>query len=313
MARRRVLVGERRPLEDVVDENALRPSNKPLASRKFTQLQIDLGGDTRRTCNTCGMEYIPSNADDAALHKAFHAGKARGIHVGKNLGKSGGLTRRTGRGREGQWSNSILDDDGRIAIVCRSSTAVEKEKAMMAMETVNVELSATDLDEKSLWSQVSIRPRPAAGLPSATGASPVSTPRTPTSSTADRFRVYLYVRKEQCVGFCLAERITKAYEVVQQRATPGDKTVKSVLRSSSVSVGEVECPAILGISRIWISGPCRRQGIASRLLETARRTFIYGITIPMEAMAFSQPSESGKCLAEQWFGGQEGWKVYVED
>lgn len=313
MARRRLLVGGRRPLEDVGNTNDLRPSNKPPAVRKLTQLQIDLGGDTRKTCNMCGMEYIPSNADDSALHKSFHAGKVRGIQVGKNLGRLDGSRGRRGLGRAGQWSNRIVDDAGQIAIVCRSSTAAEKEKATMALEMVNAELAAADLDEKSLWSQVSIPAKSASGLPSATGASPVSTPRTPSGSTADRFRVYLYVRKEQCVGLCLAERITKAYEVVQDRATPGDKPVKNVWRSSSVSVGEVEYPAILGISRIWTSGACRRQGIASRLLETARRTFIYGITIPREAMAFSQPSESGTYLAEQWFGGPEGWKVYIED
>jgi N-acetyltransferase len=81
--------------------------------------------------------------------------------------------------------------------------------------------------------------------------------------------------------------------------------------SSSISVGTVAEPAMLGISRIWTSNLFRKHGIATKLLEVARSQFLYGMTIKKEQVAFSQPTESGGRLAKKWFGQREGWHVYT--
>ena len=70
--------------------------------------------------------------------------------------------------------------------------------------------------------------------------------------------------------------------------------------------------ALLGISRIWTSKSHRRKGIASALLDCARGNFFYGVEVPKEIVAFSQPTESGGYLAEGWFGEKTGWHVYSE-
>jgi N-acetyltransferase len=133
----------------------------------------------------------------------------------------------------------------------------------------------------------------------------------------ERFRVLLYVVGKKCVGLCLAERIRRAYRVVEDEArNGGDGETKSVAyRGSSISVSETPRPAILGISRVWVCADHRRQGIATRLLDCARENFIYGMKIEKGDVAFSQPTESGGALARGWFGADKAhhWAVYVEE
>lgn len=315
LGRRTDTVLPRRPLKTMSDQNALR---KPAtnAPPRLTQMQIDLGGDIRKTCPGCGMDYIPSNVEDAALHKTFHARNMRGIHLGTAF-----VAKFQGVGRvwtpRAQHRSSKSERAGLVLIVDRKSSPAERVKAQMALEVVNAELSATDIDEARLWSQVS-RAQLTKADRSVEGTSSAQSPPSSSSTHAnpDRFKMYLYVIDGRCAGLCLAERISDAYEVIEDRTTssassPGAKT-SPTHSSSSVSVDEAPRPAILGVSRIWTSTAYRRQGIATRLLECAQRTFVYGLTLSKQAMAFSQPSESGKYLAERWFGASTGWKVYLE-
>lgn len=257
------------------------------------------------------MEYIPSIAEDAALHKAFHGRNTQGFHLG-------GLSRHgaAGRKRTDRCEDRLLDGQGdaagRILIVHRRSSGTEKAQAKRALDMVNRELAAAEIDDASLWDQVPVLNRAESKvLSTGHGISPSSPSRAPSTSKADRFKIYLCLKGDRCVGLCLAERISQAYQVVGDETSAGHAK-EAASSSSSVSVEEIGRPAILGISRIWTSGAHRRQRIASRLLETARRTFIYGMTVAKDSMAFSQPSESGKHLAESWFEAAAGWKVYRE-
>jgi len=108
------------------------------------------------------------------------------------------------------------------------------------------------------------------------------------------------------VGLLLAERITKA-----RRVLPASK----LKESSSVEVSQAAKEAVLGISRIWTAREFRRKGVAKRLLEVVQDIFVYGMTVPKERVAFSQPTESGGKLARAWFGVEDGqgeWMVYDE-
>ncbi|KAK6335346.1 hypothetical protein TWF696_002126 [Orbilia brochopaga] len=59
-------------------------SSKGQQQQKLVQMQIDLDGigAPRITCKDCGMSYVPSAAEDAKLHKRYHARVAEGLEFG---------------------------------------------------------------------------------------------------------------------------------------------------------------------------------------------------------------------------------------
>ncbi|KAI9837804.1 MAG: hypothetical protein M1819_006738 [Sarea resinae] len=284
-------------------------TTKPTPSRKkvrLTQMQIDLGGDVRKACKTCGMDYVPSNAEDAALHKKFHAINTGGVDFGKLLG--------TGRsGVRKVWESSRAGGEGAgfVMVVDRASPAAYKQRTRQVLEVVNTELSAVAINHER-WTRV--------GGKTSAGNTSRDVPDHGNNSSAqttldkeDRFQVYLYIEGEKCIGLCLAESISEAFKVTKDESGPSlPVSAAAPSRSSSISVSRHADPALLGISRIWTSHSHRRKGIGITLLDCVRNSFIYAMQIPKDMVAFSQPTESGGRLAEKWFGATTGWHVYME-
>jgi hypothetical protein len=238
------------------------------------------------------MEYIPSNAEDAALHRKFHAMNFGGVDFTKSV---------TDRMRQKQiWSGG---DGSFIAVVGRRDALVLRNKASDVLKVVNTELAAVSIADEELWSQT---------VPTSISAKASDTEKE-APALGDRYKVYMYVLGQKCVGACLAERIQEAYTVLDQGDTNEQaKTLSAETQSSSISISTAASPAILGISRIWTSKQSRGRGLAKRLLDSARSDFLYGLTIDKEMVAFSQPTESGGKLARKWFGCQAGWHVYID-
>ena len=301
------------------------------------------------------MDYIPSNVEDAGLHKTFHARHLDGIQLG-----SGSTTTRRNqphlprnhsargpildvepsrRPKDLEQDDEDMGTDYVILVVDRRSSAAEKAKAIMALDIVNADLSASDIDEARLWGKVSSMS--SSLLRAATAASNMAPDKTDKYHQTDRFKVYLYLYKGRCIGLCLAEHITRGYRVIatsdhrsiitnnvddHELSSHGRRRQRQRGKeenhswSSSISIDRDQAhEAILGVSRIWTSRAYRRRGIATRLLECARRSFVYGLVIAKDRVAFSQPSQSGKALAEAWFGVDGGghqngtdWLVYVD-
>jgi hypothetical protein len=57
---------------------------------------------------------------------------------------------------------------------------------------------------------------------------------------------------------------------------------------------------VLGVRMIWVHATHRRSGIASRLLDTARSTLVYGYIYPKHAIAFTQCTEEGFAFAGKY-------------
>ena len=265
-------------------------------ARHLTQMQIDLGGETRKACKGCGMDYIPSNKEDVDMHKEFHSMNIRGVDMGKAFLKE-------------VKTLETVDGGEVLSIVNGRNSLAIKNKARKVLEVVNKELGAVDIEESTLWESHSVP------TTEKTQIRRVKTRRN--SGTIerkeDRFKFFLYMVGDKCVGLCLAERIHNAAKVVTPKLPQlfNQGHVAST-RSSSISMAATRDPALLGISRIWTLKSHRRKGIASSLLDCARGNFFYGIEVPKEMVAFSQPSESGGRLAEAWFGDAAGWHVYAE-
>lgn len=284
------------PLTEV-NTNSVRTSTTSLNSSKkkaqqptvLKQMQIDLGGDVRKTCSTCGMEYVPTNTEDVALHKKYHDMNSSGVDLGRAFVKAN-TTR---------WVyEAARFEEGYVVIVDRKSSATAKNQAIKVLEVVNKDLSSTNIPDTVLWSQTE---------------PPKSAKKNKDEKEEiDRYRVFLHMKDSKCVGVCLTERIWES-RPVKPPGEAGKGTEKWQLNSSSITVGRAVHPAVVGISRVWTSKSSRRKGIAMDLLDCVVSNYIYGIEIPKEQIAFSQPTESGCRLAESFFGQAYGWHVYNEE
>jgi N-acetyltransferase len=278
--------------------NAQSPSKQPpTKAKRMVQMQLDLASESRKACKVCGMEYIPSNAEDAALHRKFHAMNVGGVDFTKATVE---------RLRKLQiWSGG---DGSFIAVIGRKDTLALRNKTSDVLKVVNTELGAVPISDEELWSQAKGPGAGDAALHDSTLPNGHSS-----KATVDRHKIYLYVRSQKCIGVCLAERIWEAYTVLPQK--DGSAQVRQPTfetKSSSISISTGMTSALLGISRIWTSNSHRKQGIATRLLDCARSDFLYGLTVEKEKVAFSQPTESGGNLARRWFGREDGWHVYID-
>ena len=287
------------------------PGNEPLSditanarkvkrprTKGMKQMQIDLGGEVRKTCRTCDMEYIPSVKEDADLHSKFCAMNVRGVDMGKAFLKDDTIKKIRSERSSGKERDAVVIVDRKCALAVRNKTK-------KVLEVVNAELSSADIDDEQLWG------------PLDAGKKIIDTRKSKAEGSdkrSDRFKVFLYLIDDKCVGFCLAEKITKAFAVVSSNDRVGEENdILATSKSSSISVSPNADIALLGISRIWVSKSQRGQGMATDLLDSARGNFFYGVEAPKNLVAFSQPTESGGRLAEGWFASETGWHIYRGD
>jgi N-acetyltransferase len=290
---------ESEPLAELINSSS-RASVPPKKQQTLVQMQLDLGGDVRRNCGECGMEYVPSNEEDAALHRMYHNMNGDGVELGKTFMKSAM-----------KWVYEVAHIEGSVVVVDRKISPPAKKVIQKVLGVVNKELSATEIEDDVLWSQRSLSE--GAGS-TAQGVVKQSDAEKRNDNKSDRYKIFLHVKNGKCVGLCLAERITKAHRVKSnKKAEAGGQGLSSDHKSSSVSIEEETVPAVVGVSRIWTSKSSRRKGIANNLLDCVQNQFIYGMEIEKDDLAFSQPTESGGELARTWYGEESGWLVYKED
>lgn len=295
---------ESEPLAELINSSSrasVPPKKQPQQQHQnLVQMQLDLGGDTRKTCGECGMEYVPANEEDATLHRMYHSMNDDGVELGKSFMKSAM-----------KWVYEVAHIEGSVVVVDRKISPPAKKAVQRVLGVVNKELSATHIEDDVLWSQKSLND--GAGS-TAQGVVKQSDTEKRNDKKSDRYKIFLHVKNGKCVGLCLAERITKAHRVKDsKKADAGGHALSSDHKSSSVSVEEETVPAVVGVSRIWTSRSSRRKGIANNLLDCVLSQFIYGMEIDKDELAFSQPTESGGELAKAWYGEDSGWLVYRED
>lgn len=284
---------EKQPLKEIA-YNARKP---PRLGRKsaLTQMQLDLGGEIRKTCVQCGMEYIPSNKEDAALHSDFHDLNSTGIEIGQVLLKDSAT-------RSIAPENKPLRDGEVILVVDRQSSVLSRNKIKKILDVVNGELSAPHISDEDLWSGLEPKDQVVLTRKRSNQGS---------GSGGPRFKAFVYLVNARCVACCLMEKISAGYSVIKISNEQGkEEELGANARSSSISISDRPEAVLLGVTRIWTSRPFRRKGIAEILLDCARRHFFYGMEVTKDLVAFSQPTESGAQLARRWYGAETGWHVF---
>ncbi|XP_061668239.1 N-acetyltransferase ESCO2 [Syngnathoides biaculeatus] len=123
-------------------------------------------------------------------------------------------------------------------------------------------------------------------------------------SRPSQAKTYLFVNRGRMVVGCLvAESIQQAFRVLEQPDQPKDLTKDDFMdRHRAWCCSTVPEKALCGLSRVWVFSLARRQGIARRMLDTVRSTFMYGSHLTKEEIAFSDPTPDGKQFATAYCG-----------
>ncbi|KXS12470.1 hypothetical protein M427DRAFT_59610 [Gonapodya prolifera JEL478] len=172
--------------------------------------------------------------------------------------------------------------DGHIVMVTSDSTVQERLKADEALRVANRELGSID-----------------------------------TGCLTPEQKVFLYVNnRNHIAGVVLAEALSKAYEVVPSSLVDDEASFSVVSVNGSERSDQLVCRKApvdcnCGISRIWVHHKARRKGIAMKLLEAVCCHFAFGVVINSTRIAFSQPTTSGRQLAER-FTGRRNFLVYLD-
>jgi N-acetyltransferase len=268
-------------------EKATITKKKKPRAKPLTQMRLDLGQQIQKRCQTCGMEYRPALAEDKKLHNKFHSQIVRGIPINSKLQ----LRLRMLENEVNLCTQEIIQPiDHRL-----QSWAPVRKLVPTVLDMVEKELGGVGIDIEKLWGQVE--------MPAKEGGQEEKD-----STLCNRYKTFLFIRKNKILGVCLVERIFEAYPVLPIVKTQSDTS--TAVSDAAITTSEQAQPAQMGISRIWVSKCARGQGIANELLRFAAKTFIYRVNIPKERIAFSQPTESGAKLARKFFGTDSGWLVY---
>ncbi|XP_054618089.1 N-acetyltransferase ESCO2 [Dunckerocampus dactyliophorus] len=125
-----------------------------------------------------------------------------------------------------------------------------------------------------------------------------------TLSRPSQAKTYLFINTERMVVGCLvAEPIRQAFRVLEQPEQFKDMTKDDFMdRHRAWCCSTVPETALCGVSRVWVFSLARRHGIARRMLDTVRSTFMYGGHLTKEEIAFSDPTPDGKQFATAYCG-----------
>lgn len=121
--------------------------------------------------------------------------------------------------------------------------------------------------------------------------------------------IYIYRNSSKEMTGCV---ILEVNPVIAYQASLTDRGIKDNVRDQTLQgivVGNRDKREIkksqCAVRLMWTSKSCRRQKIASKLLDCARAQLIPGQIIPRENVAFSQPSQDGGIFILRYTGSSE--------
>ncbi|KAJ6661155.1 hypothetical protein lerEdw1_015291 [Lerista edwardsae] len=115
-------------------------------------------------------------------------------------------------------------------------------------------------------------------------------------------QTYLFVSSERKVVGCLiAEPVRQAFRVISEVPSVSASPTKNCLEHHRAWCCSAKPEKVIcGVSRIWVFSLMRRKGIARRLVDVVRRTFLFGSYLNTDEIAFSDPTPDGKLFATKY-------------
>ncbi|PFH50089.1 hypothetical protein AMATHDRAFT_146061 [Amanita thiersii Skay4041] len=270
--------------------------------KTLVQLHFCIDKPVLRTCPSCALSYTKGAADDEALHRVHCARVQKGMEWGREEERENvkaGVVEVAGGVK---LSNGV-----RGRIICFRADIGGKigSKVTTLLETVNLTLSAPPMAREAL-------------AKSKLYLFLVPPSQTKTSGT-----------REKIVGWVVAQRIETAMAIASpdQQGSQGEECSNHA--EDTTGTGATDAPPLvvvdtgmgifchpehlptpMGIPRLFVASTHRRQGIATKLLTAAARTFIHGCVLdPRKGqVAFTQPTGDGNAVMLKWGGG--GVRIY---
>ncbi|KAK7204529.1 ESCO1/2 acetyl-transferase-domain-containing protein [Myxozyma melibiosi] len=241
---------------------------QPPKKKQKTQVYLSLSSKPHhKTCSACGMSYDTLSPDDRATHHKFHARALSGVDISLPLPSSTCVAKVVLKNNV----HATIHKLGSRDLPRSTRTALDA-----ALRICNAELSAPDEGIADFFS----RSQPAVYVCITPSTSSLSSSSSSSSATI--------------TGLALVERISSG---LFMSCSSG-----RILSSSSSSSSSPPPTPVLGISRIYTAHSSRGLGIARALLDAICASAIYGLVLPRDKVAFSQPSDSGCRLAAAWAG-----------
>jgi hypothetical protein len=263
--------------------------------REPTQAFLDLGQASfgaHTSCSTCSMFYVIGDVDDELRHKAFCVKSREALtlpnlksfHVVESATADSGDSivevRWHERHRLAQEPlRSIMDavqrDLGSTLTLMKDDDSANKESVLLFVRAKKV-IGCVVREEVEAAKLV----RLSAGKGSADVDIALTGPR----DANDQERVPVAVR----------------HESIDVSGSPSATTIATATTASAESSQEAVVAdellphgVTMGIKLIWVYNKNRREGIASRMLDAARKSFEFGRIIKKVHVAYSQPTDEG--------------------
>ncbi|PWN33879.1 uncharacterized protein FA14DRAFT_190991 [Meira miltonrushii] len=289
------------PMEDKYSlspfKSKLHPRKKSKSSTpKLQQMTLDLGQKMRIDCRKCGMSYDRTDTKDVQMHSRHHSAMMQGM----------------------EWCLRNPNKKGRL--IGQHKLPKSSIDAYVAEQDVGSRKTSKDENEVQLWafaigkgqqdpSTFSVLQDVKNIMDSALGAVPIELGTSGERECQDKLIVAVW--RDRVVGSALVGELPKSVDIYRISS----ESEKAVIIDTTDKAGWEKVP--LAIHRIHVISILRRSGIASAMLDAALNDCVYGLdrqevirTIGQgskaNTTAFSQPTESGRLLAQRWIQEESG-------
>lgn len=134
-------------------------------------------------------------------------------------------------------------------------------------------------------------------------------PHNPTDpNKVPQYKLYLYLIDYEVVSYIQAERIRAAGEYYYgqlQYTSEGwdDYAMAGIEEDQEFVYADTPYKVYMSVERVWTRADKRRQGLASKLIDYARKDFVTGLELSKKEIAFSRPTTMGNFFAKAYTHG----------
>ena len=317
-----------------------KPKAKPKAEPE--QMLLDFGQRSlgrQKECGMCGLLYCPGDKDDEKAHAAQCDPFRKGVLIA-NPWPSERVVAESSRSavasstRKSFSSVGGVSDCSRVIEVRAGDSPRALAKAAEVHAIIIAELGCSlDLATPHGRTYLLVRDRRVVAClvaehierayrlcahpttPTDEAQSPQLEATSSSSSTSDVLStkasvasVLLGARSNCPVDVSSADSTPRSFQAAHATPTTDDRAFSGLVSAPGPALETSTAPitgSYLGVRAIWVHSSQRRQGGASRLLDAARRTLVFGTVLPRSACAFTAPTEDGRAFALTYCGSRD--------